>query len=57
MARIIARGAAALAALVLVVGGLVPAVPAAADEVRDLQWHLDFLDIGEAHRYSQGEGI
>src|SRR5262245_41630365 len=29
----------------------------AADPVQDAQWHLDYLHVDEAHRYSQGEGI
>src|SRR2546423_1429411 len=30
---------------------------AAADAVRDAQWHLSFLDVAQAHRYSQGVGV
>jgi type VII secretion-associated serine protease mycosin len=30
---------------------------AVADPVRDLQWHLRFLDVTQAHRYSQGAGV
>jgi type VII secretion-associated serine protease mycosin len=45
---------AALLGLVL----LAPAAaPAAGDPVRDAQWHLDYLAIAEAHRYSTGEGV
>ncbi len=36
---------------------LVPAAPVSADAVRDSQWHLGFLDVAEAHRHSQGEGV
>jgi type VII secretion-associated serine protease mycosin len=32
-------------------------VPAHADATRDRQWHLRFLRVAEAHRYSQGQGI
>ena len=31
--------------------------PAVADPVRDAQWHLAYLDIDDAHKSSQGEGI
>ena len=31
--------------------------PAAADELRDRQWHLAALQIPQAHQLSQGEGI
>nr|WP_240947633.1 S8 family serine peptidase [Planosporangium mesophilum] len=34
-----------------------PSTPAHADAVRDAQWHLGFLRIAEAHKYSEGEGI
>ncbi|AGL15219.1 type VII secretion-associated serine protease mycosin [Actinoplanes sp. N902-109] len=33
------------------------AAPAAADSVRDKQWHLDALDIGKAHRITRGAGV
>ncbi len=36
--------------------GVAPA-PAWADSIRDQQWHLGFLNVAEAHRYSQGEGV
>ncbi len=36
--------------------GLAPA-PVWADSIRDQQWHLGFLNVAEAHRYSQGEGV
>ncbi len=42
--------------LMLAVVGLVP-VPAYADEVRDAQWHLDFLRIDETHQITRGEGV
>jgi subtilisin family serine protease len=33
------------------------ASPARADEIRDRQWHLAYLDIASAHAISQGEGV
>jgi type VII secretion-associated serine protease mycosin len=43
-----------LAAAVLVLG-----MPSAvrADAIRDMEWHLSFLDIGAAHRITEGEGV
>jgi type VII secretion-associated serine protease mycosin len=35
----------------------VPALPANADATRDRQWHLGFLKVAEAQKYSQGEGV
>jgi type VII secretion-associated serine protease mycosin len=32
-------------------------VPASADATRDRQWHLGFLDVAEAHRHTQGDGV
>jgi type VII secretion-associated serine protease mycosin len=52
-----ARGGAAgvvLAVVALLVG--MP-TPAFADNVRDSQWHLQFLDVAAAHRYSEGAGV
>jgi type VII secretion-associated serine protease mycosin len=46
--------ASAAAALALVA---VAAPPAYADEVRDAQWHLDFLNVARAHRITQGAGV
>uniref|UniRef100_A8M2U6 Peptidase S8 and S53 subtilisin kexin sedolisin n=1 Tax=Salinispora arenicola (strain CNS-205) TaxID=391037 RepID=A8M2U6_SALAI len=46
--------------------GLVALIPVAvavptgtppADQVRDHQWHLSYLDVDSAHRHSQGEGV
>ena len=34
-----------------------PAAPAAADSVRDRQWHLDQLRIAEAHKVTEGAGV
>ncbi|HEY7069783.1 MAG TPA: S8 family serine peptidase [Acidimicrobiales bacterium] len=31
--------------------------PASADRIRDLQWHLQYLDIARAHELSLGDGI
>jgi type VII secretion-associated serine protease mycosin len=31
--------------------------PAFADQIRDDQWHLEFLKVAEAHRFSTGKGI
>ncbi len=33
------------------------AAPAIADPIRDAQWHLGFLNVSEAHKHSQGEGV
>jgi type VII secretion-associated serine protease mycosin len=47
-------------ASVVVVGCLavvVPAAPASADTVRQLQWHLDALDISAVHRITRGSGV
>jgi subtilisin family serine protease len=43
----------------LAVAGLVaaPATQAAADAVRDTQWHLRYLNVAEAHRHSLGDGV
>jgi type VII secretion-associated serine protease mycosin len=45
------------AALVLAAATIAPAQPAVADDIRDRQWHLRFLNIAEAHRHSQGQGV
>jgi type VII secretion-associated serine protease mycosin len=52
----VGRRAAAVATLALVAAILVP-TPARADEARARQWHLGFLNVAEAHKHSQGEGI
>src|SRR4051794_15153677 len=31
--------------------------PAAADTYRDQQWHISALNIAEAHKISQGDGV
>lgn len=52
------RAARTLLALMIAVGvTLAPAGPARADWVRDQQWHLDFLDVSEAHKISKGRGV
>ena len=55
MKRITVRHFAVCVVAVLLVG-LAPA-PVWADSIRDQQWHLGFLNVAEAHRYSQGEGV
>ena len=37
--------------------GLAAPAPAHADSIRDQQWHLDYLDIAEAHKITRGEGV
>jgi type VII secretion-associated serine protease mycosin len=44
------------AGLVSVVLGLLTGLPVR-DEIRGLQWHLDFLDIERAHAITTGEGV
>jgi type VII secretion-associated serine protease mycosin len=36
---------------------MLAALPAAADSVRDKQWHLKYLNIDAAHAISQGDGV
>lgn len=48
---------AALALLCATAGAVLPAGPAHADRIRDDQWHLRYLQVAEAHRISQGEGV
>jgi type VII secretion-associated serine protease mycosin len=36
---------------------LVPAGPASADDVRDAEWQLTFLDIARVHQINQGDGV
>ncbi|MGH3712201.1 MAG: S8 family serine peptidase [Micromonosporaceae bacterium] len=31
--------------------------PALADDIRDQQWHLDYLRVSELHKITQGEGV
>jgi type VII secretion-associated serine protease mycosin len=33
------------------------AAPGHADQVRDAQWHVDYLDLATAHQLSRGEGV
>lgn len=44
-------------ALLLAAAVVARAQPAVADDIRDRQWHLRFLNIAEAHRHSQGKGV
>ncbi|HWH01752.1 MAG TPA: type VII secretion-associated serine protease mycosin [Pilimelia sp.] len=46
-----------MAVLAVVGAVVVSAPPALGDGVRDAQWHLDFLKVGQAHRISQGAGV
>ncbi|BCL15639.1 type VII secretion-associated serine protease mycosin [Micromonospora sagamiensis] len=46
-----------MAALALAATIVLPATPAHADRIRDDQWHLRFLNVAEAHRITQGEGV
>src|SRR5262249_38709902 len=46
-----------LAVLTVLVTVVVPVGPVWADGVRDQEWHLGFLRVAEAHRYSQGAGV
>ncbi len=57
--RPVRRTAARIASLGVVATLLVgvAAAPVWADSIRDQQWHLGFLNVAEAHRYSQGEGV
>lgn len=46
------------AAVVLAAVALVGVAPvAAADEIRDDQWWLDFLNVSQAHQVTRGEGV
>jgi type VII secretion-associated serine protease mycosin len=45
------------ASLLAATSTLAIAAPAQADRYRDGQWHLPFLNVAEAHKISQGEGI
>jgi type VII secretion-associated serine protease mycosin len=51
------RPARALVALLAAAAVLLPGAPAGADATRDLQWHLRFLKVTDAHRLSQGAGV
>src|SRR5262249_48452583 len=46
-----------LAVLTLLVTVVAPTSSVWADGIRDQQWHLGFLRVAEAHRYSQGAGV
>ncbi|HTJ37953.1 MAG TPA: type VII secretion-associated serine protease, partial [Dactylosporangium sp.] len=47
-------GAGALATVVVL---LATARPAAADKIRDQQWHLAALGVAQAQQISQGDGV
>jgi type VII secretion-associated serine protease mycosin len=49
--RVVAAG------LLAATSALAVATPAQADNVRNGQWHLSFLDISKVHAISQGDGI
>jgi type VII secretion-associated serine protease mycosin len=53
------RGTRRLAAAGAVAALLVPlpAAPARADQVRDEQWHVPYLDLATAHQITRGEGV
>ncbi|MEU4213778.1 type VII secretion-associated serine protease mycosin [Actinoplanes sp. NPDC026623] len=51
--RLIAVLAAALAGA----GAALYGSPASADQYRNQQWHLDYLNVAEAHRISTGKGV
>src|SRR5690606_32323610 len=50
-------GRVAVVAALAVVAAPVPARVAAADQVRDAQWHLDYLDLPTAHQLTRGAGV
>ena len=54
LTTLVRRGATALAVVAVAVA--VPSV-AQADEIRDMQWHLDHLDMSAAWDITEGEGI
>jgi type VII secretion-associated serine protease mycosin len=43
--------------LVGAIAALAFGTPASADPIRDAEWHLAFLNVPEAHKYSQGDGV
>jgi subtilisin family serine protease len=49
--------AVAVAVLVAAAVVLLAPSPAGADDTRDQQWHVAYLNLGRAHELSQGEGI
>jgi type VII secretion-associated serine protease mycosin len=51
--RLVAAGS----VLGLIFALLVPAGPARADAIRSGQWYLGFLNVAQAHRYSEGAGV
>lgn len=55
MMRRVARAAVAL--ICATAAAVTPVRPAYADETRDAQWHLRYLQIDKVHRISQGDGV
>jgi len=55
--RVLQGFVAAAASAAVITITVLPVEPAGADQVRDDQWHLDALNIEEAHEISQGEGV
>ena len=48
---------AAVVLLCATAAAVLPGTPALADQVRDNQWHLRYLNIAAAHKISQGKGV
>jgi type VII secretion-associated serine protease mycosin len=46
-----------LAALLVALSVPLAAAPGHADQVRDAQWHVDYLDLATAHQLSRGDGV
>ena len=51
------RAVAVGVAVGVLAGAVVQPLPVLADNVRAKQWHLGFLDVATAHRYSEGAGV
>lgn len=47
----------AVTACAVIVTACLPASPAAADSIRDDEWYLTYLDLGQAHKISEGVGV
>lgn len=50
-------GRLAAVTLIAAVASSAAAAPAWADQIRDAQWHLSYLDLPTAHQLSRGEGV
>ncbi|MEU8655789.1 S8 family serine peptidase [Actinoplanes philippinensis] len=37
--------------------GALPQTPAYADDIRDMQWHVEYLKYADAHKITQGSGV